>query len=217
MALSAKVIRSQLNLLKPLVSSLSLETVRKGQDRIGSLMGFVHRHDVVVKRHDFDHFEGAWILPRDKRRQGVILYLHGGGYTCGDLEYATGFGSTLATDYGSRVFCPAYRLAPEHPFPAALEDGLEAYKYLLSKGYAPSKISLCGESAGGGLCYSLCMKLQQEGLPLPGAIVAISPWTDLTASGESYKTNKEVDPSMTLEQLQFFAGSPLWRFGRHAP
>ena len=126
MALSAKVIRSQLNLLKPLVSGLSLEAVRKGQARIGDLMNFIHRRDVVVKRHDFPLFEGAWVLPRDKRRQGVILYLHGGGYTCGDLDYATGFGATLATDYGSRVFCPAYRLAPEHPYPAALEDALTA-------------------------------------------------------------------------------------------
>ena len=206
MALSAKVIRSQLHMLKPLVSGLSLESVRKGQDHIGQIMGFVHRKDVVVKRHDFADFEGAWVLPRDKRRQGVLLYLHGGGYTCGDLDYATGFGATLATDYGSRVFCPAYRLAPEHPYPAALEDALTAYRYLLDKGYEPHKITLCGESAGGGLCYSLCLKLKQEDLPLPGAIVAISPWTDLTASGESYSANREKDPSMTLEQLQFYAG-----------
>ena len=206
MALSAKVIRSQLHMLKPLVSGLSLESVRKGQDHIGQIMGFVHRKDVVVKRHNFADFEGAWVLPRDKRRQGVLLYLHGGGYTCGDLDYATGFGATLATDYGSRVFCPAYRLAPEHPYPAALEDALTAYRYLLDKGYEPHKITLCGESAGGGLCYSLCLKLKQEDLPLPGAIVAISPWTDLTASGESYSANREKDPSMTLEQLQFYAG-----------
>lgn len=206
MALSAKVIRSQLHLLKPLVSGLSLESARKGQERIGQIMGFVHRKDVVVKHHDFPQFEAAWILPRDKRRQGVLMYLHGGGYTCGDLDYATGFGATLATDYGSRVFCPAYRLAPEHPYPAALEDALTSYQYLLTKGYEPRKITLCGESAGGGLCYSLCLKLKQEGLPLPGAIVAISPWTDLTASGDSYVLNREIDPSMTLEQLQFFAG-----------
>jgi len=207
MALSAKVIRSQLNLLKPLVTGLSLEASRKGQERIGALMSFMHRRDVVVKRHDFARFEGAWVLPRDKRRQGVVLYLHGGGYTCGDLDYATGFGSTLATDYGSRVFCPAYRLAPEHPYPAALEDALTAYDYLLAKGYEPGKITLCGESAGGGLCYALCLRCKELGRPLPGAIVAISPWTDLTASGESYDLNKDIDPSMTKELLQYFAES----------
>lgn len=205
MALSAKVIRSQLNLLKPLLTGLSLETTRKGQERIGQLMSFLHRHEVVIKRHDFSAFQAAWVLPRDKRRQGVMLYLHGGGYTCGDLDYATGFGSTLATDCGCRVFCPAYRLAPEHPFPAALEDALTAYRYLLDKGYTPRQISLCGESAGGGLCYSLCLKLREEGLPLPGGIIAISPWTDMTASGESYASNRDKDPSMTIEQLRFFS------------
>ena len=74
-------------------------------------------------------------MPKDQRRTGVILYLHGGGYTCGSLEYAKGFASTLATECGVRVFCAAYRLAPEHPYPAALEDALESYEYLLKKGY----------------------------------------------------------------------------------
>ncbi len=205
MALSAKLIRSQLQLAKPLVANLSLESSRRGQTAIGQLMQFQHRREVVIKNHAFADFAGAWVLPRDKRRQGVILYLHGGGYTAGDLEYATGFGSTLAADYGSRVFCPAYRLAPENPYPAALEDALEAYRYLLKKGYAPGTVTLCGESAGGGLCYSLCLKLLQLGEPLPGGIVAISPWTDLTLSGPSYEENREADPSMTRGQLEFFA------------
>ena len=135
----------------------------------------------------------------------MILYLHGGGYACGDLQYATGFGSTLATECGVKVFCAAYRLAPEHPFPAALDDAVESYRYLLFKGYAPEHITLCGESAGGGLCYSLCLRLKELDLPLPGGTVAISPWTDLTASGESYENNRERDPSMTAEQLNFYA------------
>ena len=115
MALSAKFIRAQLELLKPLLERLELESARKGQARVGELMQFLHRRDVVVRQHAFGDFPGAWVLPRDKRRQGVILYLHGGGFTCGDLDYALGFGSTLAARFGSRVFCPAYRLAPEHP------------------------------------------------------------------------------------------------------
>ena len=83
-------------------------------------------------------------MPKDQRRTGVILYLHGGGYTCGSLEYAKGFASTLATECGVRVFCAAYRLAPEHPYPAALEDALESYEYLLKKGYPARQILLCG-------------------------------------------------------------------------
>lgn len=205
MAFSAKFIRTQLNLLKPITTNLSLEASRKGQDKLGELMAARHRKDVVRKLHSFGHFEGAWILPRDKRRQGVILYLHGGGYTCGDLEYAAGFASTLACECGMQVFCPAYRLAPEHPFPAALEDAETAYAYLLEKGYAPGEILLCGESAGGGLCYSLCLRLKEAERPLPGGIIAISPWTDLTASGDSYQSNQENDPSITAELLDFFA------------
>ncbi len=205
MALSARIIRSQLHMVKPLVSGLSLESVRRWQERMGQLMAFLHRENVVIKHHSFESFEAAWVLPRDKRRGGVILYLHGGGYTAGDLDYAVGYGATLATDYGSRVLCPAYRLAPEHPFPAALEDALTAYRYLLQKGYDPHTITLCGESAGGGLCYSLCLKLKELGLPLPGGIVAISPWTDLTLSGDSYQDNKAIDPSMTESMLRFYA------------
>lgn len=207
MALSARRIRAQMKILQPLLKSCSLETIRKGQNKVGELMEAKCRDQVVVKNHPFAQFQGAWLIPRDERRIGAILYLHGGGYTCGDLEYAKGFGSMLAVQCGVRVFCGAYRLAPEHRYPAALEDALESYRYLLAKGYAAKHITLCGESAGGGLCYALCLKLKELGLPLPGGILTISPWTDLTASGASYKENREKDPSMTAELLDYFAGS----------
>ena len=205
MSLSPKTIRAQLALLQPLLGSCSLDTIRKGQNMIGELMGARHRSQVIVKEHPFPQFESAWVMPKDERRQGVLLYLHGGGYACGDLEYAKGFGSALAVECGTRVLCAAYRLAPEHPFPAALDDALEAYRYLLSKGYPAERIALCGESAGGGLCYCLCLRLKELGLPLPGGIIAISPWTDLTASGASYEENKDIDPSMSAQLLDFFA------------
>lgn len=205
MAISAKTVRTQIAALSPLLSSCSLKTIRKGQNKIGELMGMRQRRQVVAKAHPFDRFAASWVIPKDERRQGVILYLHGGGYTCGGLEYAQGFGSVLAVQCGTRVFCAAYRLAPEHPYPAALEDALEAYQYLLEKGYAPEHITLCGESAGGGLCYALCLKLKALGMALPCSIIAISPWTDLTASGDSYQQNREKDPSMTKEILDFFA------------
>lgn len=205
MAISAKNLRAQLALMKPLLSGCSLQTLRRGQNKIGELMEHrLHQH-TITREHPFDNFTGCWIIPKDERRQGVILYLHGGGYACGGLEYAQGFGSILAVQTGTKVFCAAYRLAPEHPFPAAVEDALEAYKYLLGKGYGPEHITLCGESAGGGLCYSSCLKLKELGLALPCGIIAISPWTDLTASGESYEKNKDIDPTMSLQTLQFYA------------
>ena len=206
MPFSAKTIRTQLSIFKPLLEACSLETSRKGQNKIGELMESVYRRQVIVKEHSFDLFEGAWMIPKDERRQGVILYLHGGGYTCGDLEYAKGFGAALAVQCGVRVFCAAYRLAPEHRYPAALDDSLTAYEYLLSKGYPAKEITVCGESAGGGLGYALSLRLRQKGEPVPGALIGISPWTDLTSSGESYSTNEDADPSMTLKQLDFYAG-----------
>ena len=204
MALSAKYVRSRLTMLRSVMKNFSLESSRKGQRMLGELMEFKHRKMVIIKDHPFEKFAAAWVIPKDERRQGVILYLHGGGYACGDLEYAKGYGSTLAVRCGIRVFSPAYRLAPESPFPAALEDALESYQYLLKKGYDSRQIALCGESAGGGLIYALCLKLKEENLPLPGGLIAMSPWTDLTSSGESYETNREADPNMTVEQLQFY-------------
>ena len=205
MELHAKRVRAQLNLFKPVMTSCSLEASRKGQDKLGELMTALHRSEIMTKNHDFQHFQVAWMMPQDQRRGGVVLYLHGGGYTCGSLEYAKGFSSVLAAECGVRVFCAAYRLAPEHRYPAAVEDALEAYQYLLKKGYAGHQILLCGESAGGGLIYALCLKLKELGLPLPCGLIGISPWTDLTGSGKSYEENREVDPSMSPELLQFYA------------
>ena len=205
MGLPAKLVRSQLNFFKPFVANCSLEVTRRGQDKLGELMEAIHRHDVFVRDHDFGLFQGAWIIPKDERRQGVVLYLHGGGYTCGNLDYAKGFSATLADECGVRVFCAAYRLAPEDRFPAALDDALESYRYLLKKGYMPKQILLCGESAGGGLIYALCLRLKELGMPLPCGLIGISPWTDLTGSGESYIKNVDIDPSMTPALLKFYA------------
>ncbi len=205
MELSAKLVRAQLHFFEPFVANCSLETTRKGQDKLGELMSVLHKREVYMKDHDSGAFQGAWVMPKDERRSGVILYLHGGGYTCGSLEYAKGFAATLASQCGVRVFCAAYRLAPENPYPAAVDDALEAYRYLLKKGYAPRQILLCGESAGGGLIYALCLRLRQEGMELPCGLIGISPWVDLTGSGKSYETNRDNDPSLTQELLEFYA------------
>ena len=205
MELSAKLVRSQLNFFKPFVAGCSLEVTRKGQDKLGELMSAIHKREVLIRDHDFERFQGAWVMPKDERRSGVVLYLHGGGYTCGSLDYAKGFAATLASECGVRVFCAAYRLAPENPYPAAVEDALTAFDYLLKKGYAPHQILLCGESAGGGLIYALSLKLKQLGRELPCGLIGISPWVDLTGSGASYETNRDNDPSLTQALLEFYA------------
>lgn len=200
-----KILRSQLMLLKPFISGCSLATARKWQEKIGKLMAHTHRNDVEYDEIKIGSLDASMITPKDELSSGVILYLHGGGYTAGNLQYAKGFGSVLAAKCGIRVLCVAYRLAPEHPFPVALDDSLDAYGYLLSSGFAPSQIILCGESAGGGLCYSLCQKLLEKGRTVPAGIIGISPWTDLTLSGASFEANEKNDPSLTKERLKYYA------------
>ena len=202
MPLSTATVRKQLFKLRPIFENLSLESARKWQDRIGELVSFTQRKKVNVLREKFDSFEGAWIIPKDERRQGVILYLHGGGFVAGTLDYAIGFGAKLAVETGTSVFCVGYRLAPENMFPAALDDAVKAYEYLLTKGISPQRITLAGESAGGGLCFSLCGRLEAD--KRPAGIIVISPWLDLTQSGESYVTNKDNDPSLTKNLLDFY-------------
>lgn len=153
----------------------------------------------------FKNFTACWITPVDSSDNGIILYIHGGGYVAGDLEYAKGFGAVLASKHRIPVLCAAYRLAPEHPFPAALEDVEVAYRYLLKSGYDSGQIILCGESAGGGLIYALTLKLQAMNLPLPCGLIAISPWSDLTMSGASYTHNCNIDPSMSRKRLVHYA------------
>ena len=131
--LSQKRMRKQLERIKPLLASCTIEVARKGQEALGLLLCRSYHKKVCVEKADFPGFPACRISPRNQTPSGRILYLHGGGYTCGGLEYAKGFGSVLASITGAEVLCPAYRLAPEHPFPAGLEDGLTAYKSLLEQ------------------------------------------------------------------------------------
>ena len=196
---------AQLRRLKPKIANMPLENVRKRQEILGRFMARSYKKEVECQDVSIGSLRAVMLTPKNEQLGGVILYLHGGGYAAGGLDYAKGFGTLLCAKYGIRVLCLEYRLAPEHIFPAALDDSMEAYEYLVSAGYEPSRIILCGESAGGGLCYSLCQSLLKKGRALPAGIVSISPWTDLTASGDSYRTNEKADPSMTRERLRYYA------------
>ena len=200
-----KFLRSQISFFKSFLSNCSLETARRNQDRLGKLMASFHKNEVTYDDFTIGECEASLITPKDELSRGIILYLHGGGYTSGDLAYAKGFATMLCAKCGIRVLCVAYRLAPEHIYPAALDDSLEAYGYLLSHGYDPQSIVLCGESAGGGLCYSLCLKLKEKQRVMPAGIIAISPWTDLNSTSESYETNRKNDPTMTRARLKYYA------------
>ena len=198
-------LRSQLNILRPFVARCSLNVVRRSQDNIGKLMAGSYKDQVSADKIKVGELNCAMLTPREELSGGVILYLHGGGYVAGNLDYAMGFGSALAVKCGIKVFIVEYRLAPEHPYPASLDDAMDAYGYLLSNGYEPSRIALCGESAGGGLCYALCQKIRDKGRTMPAGIIAISPWTDMTMSSPSYTINQKDDPSLTPDMLKYFS------------
>lgn len=149
----------------------------------------------------------------DPREEFAILQLHGGGYIGAVRNaYYVFAGLYNEVSNGCSVLTPDYRVAPENPYPAALEDALASYRWLLDNGYSGDQIVLAGDSAGGGLAMALCMYLRDHGMPLPCGIVAMSPWTDLTASGESYETNYEKDPLFgntreSMIYLDDYAGS----------
>ncbi len=203
---SAAFLRSALQRMHFLTKDDVIDRERKGQELLGQLVQHRLRDEVFYLPMEFEAFPCAMAVPETVKTDGIVLYLHGGGYCCGGLDYAKGFGAVLARGIGAGVCCPGYRLAPENPFPAALEDALETYRQLL-KSHPAEKIALAGESAGGGLCYALCLKCKELGLPLPAGIVAISPWMDLTQSGASYVSNKDRDPTITKEKLENFAKS----------
>jgi monoterpene epsilon-lactone hydrolase len=132
----------------------------------------------------------------------VVLYFHGGVYVMSDAFLAAGLASQVGRRTDARVISVDYRLAPEHPYPAAVDDALAAYKALLQTGTAPSDIVIAGESAGGGLVLATLVNARDQGLPLPAAAFVMSPYVDLTLAGTSMKTRREVDPLLSQELLQ---------------
>lgn len=134
-------------------------------------------------------------LKENPSQDHVILQLHGGGYMGAVRNaYYVFAGLYNEVSHGCNVLTPDYRVAPEHPYPAALEDAVASYQWLLDKGYYGEQIIVAGDSAGGGLAMALCMELRTNGEPMPAGLVAMSPWTDLAITGESYTKNREIDP-----------------------
>ncbi len=129
----------------------------------------------------------------------VVLYFHGGVYVIGDAFQAAGLASQVGRRTGAKVISVDYRLAPEHPYPAAIDDALAAYQALLEGGTAPSDIALAGESAGGGLAVATLVNARDHGLPLPAAAFVMSPYADLTLAGATMDTKREADPLFTPE------------------
>ena len=148
--------------------------------------------EITVKEQVIEGIKAEWLVPDGANHERLILYVHGGGYVSGSCSDHRGFVSKFAKNTGVTNLVYEYRLAPENPFPAALDDSVKVYQWLLKSGFKPENILIAGESAGGGLCLAILLALKEQNIPLPVAAVAISPWTDLTCSSESYRTKNKV-------------------------
>ena len=162
--------------------------------------------DSKLEKVDADGVPAAWVITPEVAKDRAILYLHGGGYIEGSIISHQDLAQRISSVSKTKVLLLDYRLAPEHPFPAALEDSISAYKWLInSKGYNPTNLIIAGDSAGGGLTIATLVKLRDQGIPLPAAGVCLSPWTDLALTGESMKLKIQEDPFVSPDGLMFDA------------
>jgi acetyl esterase/lipase len=150
-----------------------------------------------------------WVETGASAPERVVYYLHGGGYVGGSVNTHREAVAGFARAAQARVLLLDYRLAPENPFPAAVEDAVSGYQWLLKQGIAPNMIVIAGESAGGGLTVAALVALKERGLPLPAAAVAMSPWVDMACTGASMESRKELDPMVQQEGLLRMAGHYL--------
>lgn len=155
----------------------------EGARRFGKLPETIRIEPVDAKG-----IPAEWVLPPDRAKDRVILFVHGGGYVCGSCADHRVHAAKFVIGSNVAALTYDYRLAPEHPFPAAMEDSLAVFRWLMDQGIPPSRIIFAGDSAGGGLCLALLLAIKEQGLPLPAGALALSPWTDLACTGDSYHT-----------------------------
>jgi len=195
---------------QPQNPSASIENRRAGMERISERVPA----DVICEKVSAGGVNAEWISAPGASADRVILYLHGGGYVVGSINTHRAMVSRIARASNARALAIDYRLAPEHPFPAAVEDTIAAYRWLLAQGYKPGRIVIAGDSAGGGLAIVALLAIRDAGLQMPACAVPISPWTDLEGTGESVRTRAAKDVMVTQENL---AHSAKQYYGTHDP
>lgn len=190
---------------------LSLQEQRTRLDELGR-RGIRLPREIVVRSVQARGVHAEWVESGRHTAGRVILYLHGGGYCFCSPNTHRGLAARLALATPARVLLVGYRLAPEYPFPAALEDALASYFWLLDEGIVPNQIVIAGDSAGGGLTLASAIRLRDDNAPLPAALVCLSPWTDLTFSGESIRALANVDPVLRWREVpsvRYYTGDYL--------
>jgi len=176
-------------------ADLSIAARREGMEAVQS--GWPIPDDVSCTDFTINGTPARWVATADARADRALLFLHGGGYVMGSLNTHRELMARLSRSTGARVLGIDYRLAPEHPFPAALDDAEAAYRWLLGEGFAAHNLLLAGDSAGGGLSMATLLRLRDLGVALPAGAVLFSPWADLTGSGDSIRTRAAAEPMVT--------------------
>ena len=183
-----------------MVENTDIEKHRQSQDHIGTILS--NTKSIEYREADIGGMYGEWIsVNRAHMKKYVLLHCHGGGYSTGSSLYARTLTTKLAESTSMDVLCFDYRLAPEHPYPAALEDAMKAWDYLMLLGYGARDVVVTGDSAGGNLALALTLKLKEEKRLLPRGILLMSPWTDLTSAGKSFQTKAEADPVLNCTYI----------------
>ena len=185
------------------LESPSVEQLRANMESMAVLGG--PEPGTVSEPVDAAGVPAEWITGPGASRDRAILYLHGGGYVIGSIATHRGVVSRLSAASGASGLALDYRLAPEHPFPAAVEDAVAAYRWLLGQGIAPGRIAIAGDSAGGGLTVAALVALRDAGDPLPACAVTFSPWADLALEGASMDERDAIDPMVHRPGIQQMA------------
>lgn len=176
--------------------------VNRVRERLDKISKFLKRaFGVAVEATSVNGLYAEWLRPKRAREGKVLLYLHGGAYLVGSCRTHRQLVSHIARAAGINAIVPEYRLAPEHPFPAAIDDAVGVYRWLLANGYGPGDIFIAGDSAGGGLTVATLLSLRHAGIPMPAAAVLISPFLDVTGSGESARTRADKDPWFDVKDM----------------
>lgn len=181
---------------------IPLDQLRKGMEKVA----FKVADDVQSENVTVAGRAAEWVRASGVQAGRALLYLHGGGYVMGSLTTHRALAGEISRAAQAAVLLVDYRLAPEAPFPAAVEDGVASYRWLLDQGFKPLQLAIAGDSAGGGLAVATLVSARDQGLPMPKAAVLISPWSDLTCSNESYKTRAAADPMITPGGIGRMAG-----------
>jgi len=182
---------------------MPVEQYRAGMEKMTSMAKMPD--GVRTEKINCDGVPAEWIIPQNLKNPGVVLYLHGGGYAMGSINTHRALMARIADASKTKVLGIEYRLAPENPFPCAIDDAFKAYNWLLEQGFDHSKIVISGDSAGGGLTVALLIRIRDENAPRPAAGVCLSPWLDLVATGESILKLADEDPLIDLTSVKQFA------------